>query len=277
MSRARVTGAARIGGIVGNPVAQSLSPVIHNAWLEALGLDAVYAAFAPADLAGFETLIQAGRAGLIAGVNVTAPFKEQAFASADAVSDTARRSGSANILIFEDGRVRADSSDGLGLLRALAGQAPGLRLDGSVVVLLGAGGAARAAAAALADAGAEVRIVNRTRDRAEGLAADLGGAVVAADAARAFQGAALVVNALSIQPEIDLGALDPATVVMDMTYKPLTTPLLTAAQAAGLTTVDGLAMLIGQAGPSFEAIFRAAAPELDPRPLLLAHLGEAAE
>ena len=276
MSGARITGAVKVGGIVGNPVAHSLSPVIHNYWIEAAGLDAAYVAFSPKDLAGFEALVDAGRAGLLAGVNVTAPFKERAYRLADTASDTARDSGSANILVFRDGQVWADSADGLGLLRALQEQAPKLSLAGSPVVMLGAGGAARAAAATLAGAGAQVRIVNRTRDRAEALAADLGGSVTVAEGKAAFEGAALIVNALIVRPEIDLATLDPATTVMDMTYKPVITSFLQAARDAGLVTVDGLAMLIGQAGPSFEAIFGIAPPALDPRPILLAHLGETA-
>ena len=275
MTKARITGAVKVGGIVGDPVAHSLSPVIHNYWIEAMGLDASYVAFSPKSPAAFETLVAAGRAGLLSGINVTAPFKEQAFALADEASDTARDSGSANILVFRDGGVRADSADGLGLLRALEQQAPKLVLEGSPVVLLGAGGAARAAAATLAGAGAQVRIVNRTRDRAEALAADLGGSVSVAEGPAAFDGAALVINALSVRPDIDLTALDPATTVMDMTYKPVVTPFLQAARDAGLVTVDGLAMLVGQAQPSFEAIFGVAPPDLDPRPVLLAHLGEA--
>ena len=271
---ARLTGAVRLGGIVGNPVAHSLSPVIHNAWLEAAGLDGTYGAFSPRDAAGFEALVAFGRAGLLAGVNVTAPFKEQAFASADTRSETATSSGSANILVFRDGQVFADSTDGEGLLRALSQQAPALSLKGSPVVMLGAGGAARAAVAALRDAGATVRIINRTRERAEALATDLGGLIEVGDAGTAFAGATLVVNALSVRPAIDPERLDPATVVMDMTYRPVRTPFLTAARSAGLTTVDGLAMLIGQAGPSYRAIFGVEPPDLDPRPLLLAHLGE---
>ena len=276
MSPARITGAVKVAGIVGNPVAHSLSPVIHNAWIEAAGMDASYVAFSPKDPAGFEALVAAGRAGLLSGVNVTAPFKEQAYALSDTASETARSSGSANILVFRDGQVAADSADGFGLLWALETQAPALSLKGSAVVMLGAGGAARAAAATLAGAGAEVRIVNRTRDRAEALAADLGGTVTVAVGSAAFDGAALIVNALTVRPEIDLTRLSPDTVVMDMTYKPVVTPFLAEARAAGLTPVDGLAMLIGQAGPSFQAIFGVAPPDLDPRPILLAHLGETA-
>ena len=269
-----ITGAARLGGIVGRPVAHSLSPVIHNAWIEAARLDAVYAAFAPPDEAAFETLVAFGRAGMLAGVNVTAPFKEQAFALADSASAEATASGSANVLVFEDGRVHADSTDGFGLLAALVDQAPGLTLDGATVFMLGAGGAARAAAQTLAAAGARVRLVNRSRDRAEALAADLGPAVSVADEAEAFDGATLVVNALSVQPTLDLNRLAAGTVVMDMTYRPVETAFLKAARARGLTPVDGLGMLIGQAGPSFRAIFRAAPPALDLRPLLLAAIGD---
>ncbi|WP_292057862.1 MULTISPECIES: shikimate dehydrogenase [unclassified Brevundimonas] len=272
----RITGAALLGGIVGNPVSHSLSPVIHNAWLEAGGIDGAYVAFAPKDASGFDALVTAGRAGLIAGVNVTAPFKEQAFALADEAAAAAQMTGSANILVFEDGRVRADSADGAGVLYALAEQAPKLKLNGASVVMLGAGGAARASAGALIEAGAALSILNRTRERAEALAADLGPAVSVASDASVLEGADLVINALSVAPDISLAALKPSAVVMDMTYKPVVTPLLAAARARGLTTVDGLAMLIGQAAPSFEAIFRRPPPPLDLRALLLSHLGETA-
>ena len=272
----RITGAALLGGIVGNPVSHSLSPVIHNAWLEAGGVDGAYVAFAPRDAAGVEALVAAGRAGLIAGVNVTAPFKEQAFALADEAAAAAQMTGSANILVFEDGRVRADSADGAGVLYALAEQAPKLKLNGASVVMLGAGGAARAGAGALIEAGAALSILNRTRERAEALVADLGPAVSVAPDAGVLEGADLVINALSVAPDISLAALKPSAVVMDMTYKPVVTPLLAAARARGLTTVDGLAMLIGQAAPSFEAIFRRPPPPLDLRAILLNHLGETA-
>lgn len=271
----RITGAAQLAGIAGQPVTHSLSPVIHNAWLQAGNIDGAYMPFAPRDAAGFETLVAAGRAGLVQGLNVTAPFKEQAFALADEASAAARATGSANILVFEDGRVRVDSSDGVGVLYALAEQASELALKGAVVVLLGAGGAARAGAGALIEAGAEIRILNRSRERADALAADLGPAVSVADEA-ALPEADLVINALSVSPAIDLSALRPGAVVMDMTYKPVVTPFLAAARARGLTTVDGLAMLIGQATPSFTALFRRPPPPLDLRALLLAHLGETA-
>ena len=267
-----ISGAAAVAGIAGNPIAHSLSPVMHNAWLAAAGMDGAYVPFAPRDAAGFEALVAAGRAGLVQGLNVTAPFKEQAFALADAATDRARAVGSANILVFEDGRVHADSADGEGLIRALAEQAPALTLKDRVVVMLGAGGAARAAVGALVEAGATVRLLNRTRDRAETLAADLGAGVEVAEGDAALADAGLVVNALSVPPTIDLTYLPADAVVMDMTYKPVDTAFLLAARAQGLTTVDGLAMLIGQAGPSFRALFRRPPPPLDLRPVLLAHL-----
>lgn len=276
MSTHRITGAAMVAGIAGNPVAHSLSPVIHNAWLAAGGIDGAYVPFAPADADGFEALVAAGRAGLIMGLNVTAPFKEQAFALADQATAAARLTSSANILQFENGRVLADSSDGIGLMRGLKEQAPDLDVAGRPVVMLGAGGAARAGSGALVEAGAEVRIVNRSPERAEALAADLGPSVRVMTADDAFDGAALVINALSVPPSIDFDRIAPGTVVMDMTYKPLATPFLMAARERGLPTVDGLAMLIGQAAPSFEALFRRPPPPLDLRTLLMTHLGETA-
>lgn len=275
MSRQIITGAALLGGIAGQPVAHSLSPIIHNAWLAAGGIDGAYLPFAPVDAAGFDTLVAAGRAGLISGLNVTAPFKEQAFALADEVSPASKLTSSSNILKFIDGRVLGDSSDGVGLMLGLEEQAPDLDVTGKPVVILGAGGAARAGSGVLVEAGAEVRIVNRSRDRAEALAADLGPSVRVMEAAEAFDGAALIVNALSVPPQVDFDLIAPGTVIMDMTYKPLWTPFLIEARARGLTTVDGLAMLIGQAAPSFEAIFRRPPPPLDLRALLMAHLGEA--
>ncbi len=258
-------------GVAGQPITQSLSPLIHGAWIEAAGLDARYSAYGPMDEAQFAALVDDVRGGLIRGLNVTAPFKAAALALADEVSDTARRCGSANLLTAEDGRVRADSTDGVGLMAALAEQAPGLDVGGRPVVILGAGGAARAAAAALKAAGAEIGVLNRTAARAEELAGDLGVNLASLDALR---DAALVVNALSAAPEIDVAVLPDDAVLMDMTYRPLLTPFLAAGRERGLVTVDGLAMLIGQARPSFMALFGVEPPAIDVRGLALAALGE---
>ncbi|MBU2135661.1 MAG: shikimate dehydrogenase [Alphaproteobacteria bacterium] len=281
---ASLTGGARVAGVVGAPVRHSLSPLIHNAWIDALGLDAVYAPFSPPET-GFEAFVQGLRGGAIAGLNVTLPFKEQALALANAPSPAAQAAGAANLLLFAaDGEIIADNTDGTGLLSAFAGQAPGFDPAAAPVVILGAGGAARGAAAAFVAAGApEVLILNRTLARAEAIAERLGPGVRALgldQAVHAFDGAGAVINAtsagLSGQGELDvpLAATPAGCVVMDMVYKPLITPFLAKAQAEGRRTVDGLAMLIGQAVPSFTAFFGVAPPAgVDVRALALKSLG----
>lgn len=283
MSRT-LSGGARVAGVVGAPVRHSLSPLIHNAWIEGLGLDAVYAPFCPPET-GFEAFIQGLRGGAITGLNVTLPFKEQALSLADAPTPAAQAAGAANLLLFEpDGTLRADNTDGAGLLAAFAGQAPGFDPAAAPVVILGAGGAARGAAAAFVAAGApEVRILNRTLARAQAIAERLGPRVSPLpldQAAQAFEDAGAVINAtsagLSGQGELDvpLAATPEGCVVMDMVYKPLITPFLAQAEAAGRRTVDGLAMLIGQAVPSFNAFFGVAPPSgIDVRALALKSLG----
>lgn len=281
----RITGAAAVAGIVGAPVAHSLSPLLHNAWLEAAGLDGAYVPFAIGE-GGLEGFVDGMRGGAVVGVNVTAPFKERALAAADIADEAAQAAGAANLLLFRtDGVVAARNVDGLGLLAALAEQAPRLQLDGAVVVLIGAGGAARGAAVTLLQAGAaEVRVVNRTFERARGLVAGLGEAASAwpwESLGEVMAAADLVVNATSrAADEAPLEApwsdARKDAVAMDMTYRPLRTPFLREAAARGLTTVDGLAMLIGQARPSFEALYGAPPPDMDVRATALTVLGEAA-
>jgi len=190
------------------------------------------------------------------------------------------------VLVFEaDGSVTADNTDGEGLLYAFARQAPGFRPESGPLVLFGAGGAARGAAAAFLEAGCpEVRLLNRTRSRAEAVAEALGGRVRVLDLtdAAALDGAAALINASSAglgpdaPPPPDFSAAPAGAVAMDMTYKPLRTPFLAAAAARGLATVDGLDMLIGQARPAFEAFFGRPPPaEPDVRERVLSILGEA--
>jgi len=144
-----LTGAAIVGGVCGQPIKHSMSPVIHNAWIAAAGLDAAYVPFAPT-ANRFETFVDGLRGGVVRGVNVTIPFKERALAVADTASDLARMAGAANLLLFDaEGRVHADNTDGPGLLGAIAIQAPGFDVTAAPVVILGAGGAARGAVAAL--------------------------------------------------------------------------------------------------------------------------------
>ncbi len=261
MSRG-ITGATRVAGVIGRPIAHSLSPVLHNAWLEAAGIDGVYVPLSVEEDA-FPAFVEALRGGSIAGLNVTLPFKAAALAAADNAHHRAVRAHAANLLVFEDGAIHVDNTDGLGLLAAFAEQAPGFDPKAGPVVILGAGGGAHGAAGAFADAGCpQIRIVNRTRDRAETLAAGMGGSAFGLDqAAAAFDGANAVINATSAglaggsALDLPLAATPETCVVMDMVYKPLKTPVLAAAEALGRRTVDGLAMLIGQAVPSFEAFY----------------------
>ncbi len=282
---ATISGAGVVAGVVGAPVRHSLSPLIHNAWIAAAGLDGAYVPFAPAE-ARFADFVNGLRGGAIRGLNVTLPFKEQALALADRASDRAWDAGAANLLVFEpDGQVFADNTDGLGLLAAFAGQAPGFDPAAAPVVILGAGGAARGAAAAFKAAGApQVRIVNRTLARAEAICEALGERAKAFPldaAAAAFEGAGAVINATSAglsgagALDVPLAATPETAVVMDMVYKPLHTPFLRAAEALGRPTVDGLAMLIGQAVPSFEAFFGVPPPAgVDVRALARETLGD---
>ena len=273
MSRA-ISGATVVAGVAGAPVRHSLSPLIHNAWLAAAGIDGVYVTFSP-PAGRFAAFAEGLRGGTVRGINVTVPFKEDALALADTASARATAAGAANVLVFElEGTIRADNTDGAGLLAAFAEQAPGFDPRSGPVVILGAGGAARGAAATLRQAGApEIRIVNRTASRAEALAEALG--VTAAPEGRAaYADAVAVINATSagLSGEGPAGAFDaaPATAVfMDMVYTPLRTPFLAAAQARGQRTVDGLAMLIGQAKDAFEAFYGAPAPDIDVRALVL--------
>ena len=276
MSRA-ISGATVVAGVAGAPVRHSLSPLIHNAWLAATGIDGVYVAFSP-PAGRFPAFAKGLRGGAVRGMNVTVPFKEEALALADAASPRAWAAGAANILLFEpEGTIRADNTDGAGLLAAFAEQAPGFDPKAGPIVILGAGGAARGAAATLREVGApEVRIVNRTHSKAETLAAQLDVAA-APDAPSTYGDAIAVINATSagLSGEGLTGAFDAApeaAVFMDMVYTPLKTPFLAAAETRGQRIVDGLAMLIGQAKDAFTAFYGAPVPDIDVRGLVLKEL-----
>jgi shikimate dehydrogenase len=279
-----LTGAAMVAGVVGDPIAHSLSPRIHGAWIAAAGLDAAYVPLRVAP-EGFRALVQGLRGGVVRGLNVTIPFKQDALALADETDLMARRSGAANLLVFhEDGMIEARNTDGLGLLYAFARQAPQLDLTAAPVVVIGAGGAARGACAGLIAADvAEIRLVNRTWTKAAGLAEAFPrtSAYDFGDIAKAFDGAGAVVNATACGLNgvddllVPLAPLPETAVVMDMVYKPLRTGLARAARARGLSVVDGLSMLIGQAIPSFQAFYGQPPPaDVDVRALCLAAIGE---
>ena len=277
-----VSGTTVVAGVVGAPVTHSLSPALHNAWIAAAGLDAIYVPFSPS-ASTFIRFAEGLRGAAIRGVNVTAPFKEQALGVSSAATQRAMAAGAANLLIFErTGEIMADNTDGLGLLAAFAEQAPNFAPGRGPIVVIGAGGAARGAAAALLDAGApQVRIVNRSAERGRDLALVLGERATFVDwpkMATAFDGASAIINATTVGRDgggalrAPLQCAPAGAVVMDMTYRPLRTGFLRSAQARGLTTVDGLAMLIGQAAPSFRRLFGVDPPQIDVRQLALACL-----
>jgi shikimate dehydrogenase len=248
-------------------VTHSRSPRLHGFWLQRYGIDGAYIPLGVAP-GGFGAAVRALVDLGFRGANVTIPHKLAAFEICDAVAPFARRAGAVNTLIFRDGRIEGSNTDGFGFLESIREAAPGWRADAGPAVLLGAGGAARAIAAALLDAGApRVTLVNRTAAKAEALARDLGGPIHVADRPP-LEDAALLVNTTSLgmqgQPglEVDLAPLPASAVVADIVYVPLETRLLAAARARGLVAVDGLGMLLHQARPGFEAWF-GIAPQVD--------------
>jgi shikimate dehydrogenase len=209
-----------------------------------------------------------------AGANVTVPHKEAALAAADRADPQARRIGAANtVIVAADGTLEARNTDGFGFLENLRESVGDWHAAAGPAVIVGAGGTARAVAVALMEAGAPaLRLVNRTVERAELLARDIGGPVQVhrwADRARALADAALLVNTTTLgmngQPplDLDLEGLPTTAVVNDVVYAPLETPLLAAARARGNTVVDGLGMLLHQARPGFAAWF-GVEPEVTP-------------
>ncbi len=260
-----LSGKARIAGVIGWPVAHSLSPALHGWWLNDYGIDGAYVPFAvpPEDLeAVLRTLPKLG----IAGCNLTLPHKEAALRLADHVTAEARRIGAVNTIVVEpDGTLSGSNTDGFGFLENLRAALPDWRADAGPAVVLGAGGAARAVVVALLDAGAPVvRLLNRTRQRADDLAAAVDGPIEVSDwSARAdvLADAALLVNTTQLgmagqDPlDLDLARLPTTAVVNDIVYVPLITPLLADARTRGNRIVDGFGMLLHQARPGFAAWF----------------------
>jgi shikimate dehydrogenase len=229
-------------GVLGWPVAHSRSPAMHEAAFRAAGLEGWRYQLLPVppELLA-ETVRALGPAGF-AGANVTIPHKEAALEAADEATDAARAIGAANTLTFADGHVRADNTDAPGLLAALSEPAAGKR-----ALVLGAGGSARAAIWGLREAGAaEVMVWNRTSERAERVAGELG--------ARAVPGPEPADVLVSCVPAGASPPLEPGeyACVVDLAYGTEETPLVTAARAAGTRAVDGLEVLVHQGALSFE-------------------------
>ncbi|HEY5208385.1 MAG TPA: shikimate dehydrogenase [Stellaceae bacterium] len=265
--------AGRLAGVMGWPVAHSRSPVLHRYWLERHGLtgDYVKLAVRPENLGrALRALPDLG----FAGVNLTIPHKEAALALLDTIEPQARAIGAVNtVTVSDDGSLHGANSDAFGFIENLKEGAPDWRGPAGPALVLGAGGAARAAVAALLAAGVgELRLVNRNQARAELLAAGHDGRVRVlpwSQRAAALAGVRLLVNTTSLgmagAPPLDLALDDlPAdAVVNDIVYTPLETPLLAAARRRHNPVVDGLGMLLHQGRPGFAAWF-GISPEVTP-------------
>lgn len=271
-----VRGTTRVVGVFGYPVRHSASPPMHNAAFAALGMDWVYAPFtvAPGDIGA---AIAGVRALGMAGVNVTVPLKERVAPFLDAITERARIVGAVNTVVNAGGRLLGDSTDGPGFLAALAhaGVSAG---TGRRIVVLGAGGSARAVITALAEAGAEVVVANRSVERAQALAREFAtvGRITAvpleADALRgALDGAAVLVNTTSVgmhpdedaMPPVPADVLSPALFVSDLIYNPWETRLLALARSRGCLTQNGVEMLVQQGALAFSRWTGVEQPPLD--------------
>jgi shikimate dehydrogenase len=267
-----ISGRTQLTGVIGWPIAHSVSPAMHNAAFRALGLDWCYLPFAvhPARL---PDALRGIRALGLRGINATVPHKEALLALVDSLTPAARAIGAVNTVSLANDTIVGHNTDAQGFLRALGDV--GFSPAGSTALILGAGGAARAVAYALATAGAKVKVLNRTPGRAQALAADLGarlagdlptGASLVGDnldeniLRREAKQAKLVVNAttLGMWPLVDSSPWPPAVpfpsdaLLFDLVYNPRQTRFCQLAQASGAQTLDGLRMLVHQGAEAFE-------------------------
>jgi len=248
-----VSAATRVYGVLGSDVARSLSPQIHNRAFDACGVDAVYV---PLQAEALEPFLAVLPALGLAGFSVTRPFKEGILPCLHAVDESAALAGSVNTVVVRDGQLEGSSSDGVGVLAPLKAR---LALKGRNVVVIGAGGAARAAVRALTRRGAHVCVLARNPAKAAALAALVGGRAGRIEDLRDF-GWDVLVNATPLgsaqsaeETPVPAALHRPGSVVLDMVYDPVETRLLREARAAGCRVVDGREMLVAQAAPQFEA------------------------
>ncbi len=259
------SGAAKLAGVIGWPVAHSRSPRLHGYWLDHYGIDGAYVPLpvAPENLA--QVVPGLANAGF-AGINVTLPHKETIIALLDEIDPAARRIGAVNTVIFDNnGNMTGQNTDAFGFMENIRDRQPQFDLSGQTAVVLGAGGAARAVIVALLDAGvSELRLSNRTAQKAAQLSSELDGNISIvpwAERSECLANAGFLVNTTNLgmtgQPplEIALDVLPETAIVHDIVYTPLQTDLLAQAANRGLATIDGLGMLLHQARPGFEAWF----------------------
>jgi shikimate dehydrogenase len=262
-----------LAGVMGWPVAHSRSPKIHNYWIEKYGLKGAYVLLPVAP--GTLSVAVPGLAALgFRGCNITIPHKVDAMALMNEIDPMAKRMGAMNTIVVQaDGSLKGFNNDGFGYIQSLIDAQPDWRADTGPITVLGAGGAARAVVLSLADRGAkEIRLINRTFEKADALAKEFGGPIKAYqwdDRHTALADVALLVNTTSQgmhgTPSLDLSLdnLPVHALVSDVIYVPLETPLLAAARQRGNATVNGLGMLLNQARPAFHAWF-GVMPEITP-------------
>jgi len=251
--------------VMGHPVAHSRSPLIHNHWLKTLGIAGSYELMDLTPVQFPDFIAGLGSNGYVGG-NVTVPHKEAAFAAVARRDAAANAIGAVNTLWLADGVLVGGNSDAHGFVANLDETAPGWDVFDGRAVILGAGGAARAATYALTNRGIRTALVNRTRARAEEIALHFGALASAHDhdaLPDLLANADVLVNCTSCgmvgKPplDIDLGPLEKGAVVYDVVYVPLETPLLAQARRRGHRIVDGLGMLLQQAGYGFQKWFGA--------------------
>lgn len=258
--------------VIGWPIKHSRSPLIHNYWIGQFGIDAHYdlAAVPPEGLETFlGTMADVG----LAGCNVTVPHKEAVYNLVTVEDDFTRRLGAVNTVYLKEGVAHGTNTDGIGFLQNLKTGSPQWDATRGPATVLGAGGAARAVLAMLCDAGVpEIRITNRTPERAEQLAAQFSPHCVVVpwqERADALKDCTLLVNSTSLgmsgapSLDLDLERLPVGATVNDIVYAPLKTDLLVRAEARGNVVVDGLGMLLHQAVPGF-ALWFGRTPEVTP-------------
>ena len=268
----------KLTGLIGYPVSHSLSPLIHNYWMEEHGIDATYKLFTTAPNRLRQTMLHMRRKNAC-GLNITVPHKQAVLDYVDGLHVSARRMGAVNTIVNRDGHFEGHNTDAYGFITNLCEGSKKLPSMLQNVVLFGAGGATRAAIVALADAGAKnITITNRTYDKARVLA-DTFEVEIAPweDREALLKTATLLVNTTSLgmtgQPplEIDLSDLPTDTMVHDIVYAPLETELLKNARLRGNPTIDGLGMLLYQAQAAFE-LWHGIRPTVTPE--LRAHVVE---
>jgi shikimate dehydrogenase len=260
-----ISGKTRLCGVIGDPIEHSLSPTIHNAAFNYLKLDFVFLAFR-VKAADLENAIQGMRGLGIHGLNVTMPHKSTVIGCLDEVDSTVKFLGSANTILNKDGKLSGFNTDGVGALKAL--RENGAKLSEKKVLLLGAGGAAKAIALSLAEEVGELVVLNRTAEKAKKLAEALeqisnkkvvGGSLSPDTILKNLQDSDVLINATSVgmHPEANQSIVPPQWLrsdltVMDIVYNPVETKLAKDAKAAGARVISGVEMLIYQGAASFE-------------------------